>query len=64
MTLAKKLANVGYKLQYVTPTKNGEVVEIEKEDIRSEITYWAALFCVFSINCDTMIHKKVMGEVW
>ncbi|KAH0709161.1 hypothetical protein KY284_010588 [Solanum tuberosum] len=35
-----KLANAGYKLEYVTPTKKGEIVEIEMEEIRSEITYW------------------------
>ncbi|KAG5571797.1 hypothetical protein H5410_061563 [Solanum commersonii] len=35
-----KLANAGHKLEYVTPTKKGEIVEIEMEDIRSEITYW------------------------
>jgi len=35
-----KLANVGYKLEYVTPIKKGKIVEIEMEDRRSEITYW------------------------
>ncbi|KAH0706234.1 hypothetical protein KY285_010732 [Solanum tuberosum] len=44
-----KLANAGYKLEYVTPTKKGEIVEIEMEDIRSEITYWATLWCVMSL---------------
>ncbi|KAG5624322.1 hypothetical protein H5410_009540 [Solanum commersonii] len=31
-----KLANGGYKLEYVTPTKKGEIVEIKIEDIRSK----------------------------
>lgn len=41
-----KLANGGYKLEYVTPAKKGEIVEIKIEDIRSEITYWGnAVVC-------------------
>ncbi|KAK4707000.1 hypothetical protein R3W88_033439 [Solanum pinnatisectum] len=41
-----KLVNVGYKLEYVMPTEKGDIVEIEMEDIRSEITYWGnAVVC-------------------
>ncbi|KAK6781941.1 hypothetical protein RDI58_019737 [Solanum bulbocastanum] len=41
-----KLANVEYKLEYVMPTKKGDIVEIEMEDIRYEITYWGnAVVC-------------------
>ncbi|KAG5621777.1 hypothetical protein H5410_006995 [Solanum commersonii] len=43
-----KLSNARYKLEYVAPAKQGEkqVVEIELEDIRSEITYWGnAVVC-------------------
>lgn len=34
-----KLANVGYKLEYVNPTQKRKISEIKIEDLRSEITY-------------------------
>ncbi|KAH0685006.1 hypothetical protein KY289_022758 [Solanum tuberosum] len=41
-----KLSNAGYKLDYVTPTKKGDVAEIKLEDIKSEILYWGnAVVC-------------------
>ncbi|KAH0709164.1 hypothetical protein KY284_010591 [Solanum tuberosum] len=45
-----KLANVGYKLEYVTPKKKGEIVEIEMEDIRSEITYWGNVVVCYEFD--------------
>lgn len=35
-----KLANAGYKLDFVPPTKKGDIIEIKLEDIESEIMYW------------------------
>ncbi|KAG5616778.1 hypothetical protein H5410_016602 [Solanum commersonii] len=41
-----KLSNAGYKLEYVALGKEGDIVEIELEDISSEITYWGnAMVC-------------------
>ncbi|KAH0682965.1 hypothetical protein KY290_021555 [Solanum tuberosum] len=41
-----KLSNAGYKLDFVPPTKKGDIVEIELEDIESEIMYWGnAVVC-------------------
>ncbi|KAH0723425.1 hypothetical protein KY285_005978 [Solanum tuberosum] len=43
-----KLSNAGYKLEYVAPSKDGEeqLVEIELDDIRSEIKFWGnAVVC-------------------
>ncbi|KAH0735031.1 hypothetical protein KY285_010738 [Solanum tuberosum] len=45
-----KLANAGYKLEYVTRTKKGEIVEIEMEDIRSEITYWSNIVVCYKFG--------------
>lgn len=41
-----KLSNAGYKLEYIDLAKKGDIVEIELEDISSEITYWGnAVVC-------------------
>ncbi|KAH0709166.1 hypothetical protein KY284_010593 [Solanum tuberosum] len=45
-----KLANVGYKLEYVTPTKKGKLVEIEMEDRRYEITYWVNVVACYELG--------------
>ncbi|KAH0706236.1 hypothetical protein KY289_011312 [Solanum tuberosum] len=39
-----KLANAGYKLEYVTRTKKGEIVEIEMEDIRKREPLQGGIF--------------------
>lgn len=43
-----KISNVGFKLDYVSPMKQGEsaVCEVEIEEISSEINYWkTAVVC-------------------
>ncbi|KAK6773735.1 hypothetical protein RDI58_028973 [Solanum bulbocastanum] len=62
----EKLANVGYKLEYVTPTKKENIEEIEMEDIMSEITYWGNVLVCYELGAHppfTMI-QGYLQRLW
>lgn len=52
-----KLVNLEYKLEYVTPTKNGEIAEIKIEDIKYEIIYWGNVVVFYELGA----HPPLIG---